>query len=421
MVAQNKYQDVKIEQGVPVIGSNSPQLNVNDMLLGSALGNNYDQAIFTRLIQSDPAFEALLNTEKSKMLRGLRKAGETGTVNIFDKDEEGNYVLEKAPKMSMAPMTAEPDDCCVVAGDLQVCKESVILKPLCLEKCWDGMERMMNTATAGNNSIVYQAYLGLLEGSGVPKKAYPTIEEFEQMSLISQFILLNILTFLNGVLEVEQNGNIIRRFNGLAEVYANPDVYTIDGSQGILEAFQDAVCRMNIVGRGRFNRGFFMADHIAFGAIESEIVRKTDGTYPAGWNVSQQSVTKDGTTYAEDVYTFLGIRIIKSDLLYVDEEELTGNIYYIPESMGIFSGIPLDMPAQFILDEWNKIDSPYIHWDRSKKAYPNCWSDCVSITNFGAVVNDLIAITNIKSRCDIKAYKGVEGMINIDALAPFVQ
>ncbi len=415
-----------MEQGIPVIGSDSPQLKVNNALWGTAMGNNHDQAVFTRLIQSDPAFEALLKTPKSVMLRGVRRSFQNGSVNIFDKDNDGNWVLEKAPKMSMSPMKANPDDCCVVAGDLQVCKDNVILKPLCLEKCWEGMERMINgEATPANNSIVFQAYLGMLENSGVPKKAYPTIEEFEQMSLISQFILLNMLTFLNGVLEVEQNGNIIRRFNGLAEIYANPDVYSIDGSQGILEAFQDALCRMNIVGRGRFNRGFFIADNIGFGAIESEIVKKTDGTYPNGWTVTQQSITKDGYTYSEPVYSFLGIRIVKSELLYVDEEDMTGHIYYIPESMGIFSGIPLDMPAKFILDEWNKPNSAYIHWDHAKKNYPDCWSDCVSITNFGAVVNenvnDLLAITNIKSRCEVKAYKGLEGMINVNSVAPFVQ
>lgn len=382
-----------------------------------------DLAIFTRIIRSDRAFEALLNTEMSRMLRAMRDAGA-----ISYEDDKGAIKLTNIPKLSLSPMTAKPDECCVTPGDLQVCKNGALLKSLCLEKCENGQESMMHDLTKAaptKNNLVYQAYLQLLKDSGVAQKTYPTIEEFEQLSLIAQFILLNILTFLNGMLSVERNGNIIRRFSGVAEIYANPDVYTVEGGSDLLSAFKEVACRMNVIGRGRFNKGFWLADSIAYSAIEAQVQPKTDGRYPAGWAVVQRTVTEGNNTYVENEYQFQGVRIIKSDLMYIDETDFAGNMYYIPETMGVFSAVPLDMPASFIQQEWEKAHSPFIHWDEGKTAAPDCWQSCVSLNNTGGVVatesNDLISITGINSGCEAKVFKGLEGLINVNSLAPYIK
>ncbi len=424
----NLVKDVEIKEGTPTLRSDNPILAVDSLIGGGLLGNNLAQSLFTALIEHDEGFTYLLNTQMSRQLKAMRDASNAGDhVPIFGRDKDNNLVLENIPKMSFSPMTAEADSCCVIAGDLQVCKDATILKELCLEKCKKGIDIMAeHIGVAGSNSAVYAAYKQMLLGSGIPKKALPTIEEFEQLGLIAQFVVLNMLTFLNGLLTTEQNGHIVRRFSGLAQVYTNPDVYTVDGSIGILEVFKEVSVRMHAIGKRYFREAFFLADKIAYSAIVTEVQKKADGNYPTGWSVrSEQRTSQDGKTYTDDVYYYENIRVVESGLVYVDETELTGNILLVPQTVGVFSAVPLDMNARFIYNEFSKNDSAFVHFEKGKTDYPDCWSACTSLTNMGAVVstesNLLLAITNIKSSYTPKVLKGIEGLINVNSYAPFIK
>ncbi|OFI46750.1 hypothetical protein BG262_02835 [Floricoccus penangensis] len=427
MKLQNK---IEMKNGLPFVKSDLQDIKINDFFTGGQLGTNFDQSVFATLIESDDVFKALLNTPMSRMLRAMRNASANeGTLpmiweEVVNEDGTKDLALKNIPTMSFSPMTAKPDDCCVVPGELQVCQDITILKPLCIEQCEEGITLMARQMGMPRNSVAYAAYLALLKETGV-NTDLPTQEAFDQLSLIAQFVLLNMLTFLNGLLDVEQNGNIIRRFNGLMQQYADPDIYTIDGSLGILEAFKQSLCRINIVGWEGFQQGFFAADFIAFQALQQEIVKKDNGEYPVGWKVVEGTETKNGVTYPKNYYYFNGIPVLESRNITVPDT-MVGNIYFVPPTEGVFSAIPLDFPEQFIMNEWKKSekDTAFIHWDRNKVAYPTCWSECVAITNFGGVFNanpnHLMVITAIKSVCGVDAYKGVEGLINPNSLAPYI-
>lgn len=420
------FSNTRVDNGVTVIPSDVRELSIDNLIVGGKLGNNLAQALFTSIIESDEGFAALMNTPMSRQLKAMRDASVAGeNLPIYGRNKDGDLTLTNIPKMSFSAMTAQPDDCCVIAGDLQVCKDETVLKAICIEKCEKEIDKMVAAVSGANSTgAVFAAYKQMLIGAGIPKKALPTLEEFEQLSLIGQFIVLNMLTFINGLLTVEQNGNIIRRFSGLAQVYANADVLTIAGNVGIIEAFDQALCRMNVVGFDYFSGGFFLTSRTAFTAIQKEIVPKRDGNYPSGWTVTTTTETVNGTTIPTKKYFFNGCPVIPSRLVYVDETTLEGDIYFVPPTVGVFSGIPLDMPASFILQEWEKKTSPFVHYSEASKAYPDCWTSCDRLTNFGAVVstevNALIKITGVSSGCDAEMYQGVEGIININSYAPYI-
>lgn len=420
------YTNVVHENGATVVKSDLDALSIDNLIVGGKLGNNLAQAIFTSIIESDAGFEALLNTPLSRQLKAMRDASVAGElVPIYGEDADGNRTLKDIPKMSFSAMTSNPDDCCVIAGDLQVCQDETILKAICIEKCEKELDRMIASVSgASSTSAVYAAYKQMLIGAGIPKKSLPTLAEFEQLSLIGQFITLNMLTFINGLLSIEQNGNIVKRFSGLAQVYARPDVLAISGAAGVIEAFDQVLCRLNIIGSANFAGGFFLASRTAFTAIQQEVTKKRDGEYPTGWTVTETTETINGFSMPKKNYWFNGLPIIESTLVYIDPDTLDGDIYLVPPSVGVFSGIPLDMPADFILREWEDPKSPFIHFDESATDYPDCWTACDRITNFGAVVsteaNALLKITGISAGCEPGMYKGVEGMININSYAPFI-
>lgn len=421
-----KYNNVMQENGATVVQSDLDALSIDNLIVGGKLGNNLAQALFTSIIESDAGFAALLNTPLSRQLKAMRDASLGGeNVPIYGEDTDGNLTLKNIPKMSFSAMTSNPDDCCVIAGDLQVCQDETILKAICIEKCEKELNRMVAAVSgASTTSAVYAAYKQMLIGAGIPKNSLPTLAEFEQLSLIGQFITLNMLTFLNGLLEVEQNGNIIKRFSGLAQVYARPDVLPISGSAGVIEAFDQVLCRLNIIGLDSFAGGFFLASRTAYTAIQREVVPKRDGNYPAGWTVADTTETVNGYQMPVKKYYFNGLPIIESNLVYVDSEILDGDIYLVPPTVGVFSGVPLDMPASFILNEWEKKTSPFVHFNESATAYPDCWTACDRLTNFGAVVsteaNALLKITGISSGCEPEMYQGIEGLININSYAPYI-
>lgn len=412
--------------GILAKATASSSMEIKNLITGAKLGSNLDQSVFTQLIEKYPELELLLNTQTSRMLRAMRNGSVGGDFTMpYSQDSEGNYTLKDIPKMSFSPMTAEPDDCCVVAGNLQVCEDETVLKPLCLEQCETEMEQMMGQiGWAGRNSAVYQAYTQMMRDSGVSKSAMPTQAEFEQLSLIAQFILLNALTFINGLLEVEQNGNIVRRFSGLAQIYSNPDVMPISGANGVIDAFDQAMCRMNMVGTERFAGGFWLASRTAYSAIQKAIVPKRDGNYPSGWTVTETTRNVNGFSVPEKRYFFMGNLIQPSQLLFIDDSTLQGDIYFVPQSVGVFSAVPLDVPAPFLMQEWDKPRSAFVHYDKETAAYPTCYTSCDRLTNFGAVIateaNDLIKITGIESGCDAEVFQGIEGLININSYAPYV-
>lgn len=412
--------------GVTLVKSGAEALSIDNLIVGGKLGNNLAKALFTSIIESDAGFAALLNTPLSKQLKAMRDASLGGeNVPIYGENAAGERTLKNIPKMSFSAMTANPDDCCVIAGDLQVCQDETVLKAICIEKCEKELDRMIASVShASTTSAVYAAYKQMLVGAGIPKASLPTLAQFEQLSLIGQFITLNMLTFLNGLLEVEQNGNIIKRFSGLAQVFANADVLPISGGNGVLTAFDQVLCRMNIVGSEFFAGGFFLASRTAFTAIQREVVPKRDGSYPAGWTVTETTETVNGYSMPKKNYYFNGLPVIESRLVYIDSDTLDGDIYLVPPTVGIFSGVPLDMPAQFILKEWEDPKSPFVHFDETSTAYPDCWTSCDRLTNFGAVVstevNALLKITGISSGCDAEMYKGIEGLINVNSYAPYI-
>ncbi|MFB8449006.1 hypothetical protein ACFC3Z_07920 [Enterococcus thailandicus] len=420
------YKNVTHTDGATVVPSSVEALSIDNLIVGGKLGNNLAQSIFTSIIESDEGFAALLNTPLSRQLKAMRDASLGGeNVPIYGEDADGNLTLKNIPKMSFSAMTSNPDDCCVIAGDLQVCQDETILKAICIEKCEKELNRMVAAVSgASTTSAVYAAYKQMLVGAGVPKNALPTLAEFEQLSLIGQFITLNMLTFLNGLLEVEQNGNIIKRFSGLAQVYARPDVLPISGSAGVIEAFDQALCRLNIIGADYFAGGFFLASRTAYTAIQREVVPKRDGNYPAGWTVTDTTEMVNGYSMPVKKYFFNGLPVIESDLVYIDPDTLDGDIYLVPPTVGVFSGVPLDMPASFILNEWEKKTSPFVHFNETATAYPDCWTACDRLTNFGAVVsteaNALLKITGVSAGCDPEMYQGIEGLININSYAPFI-
>lgn len=415
----NKDFAVKAQSGLA-------ELSIDNLIVGGKLGNNLAQSIFTQVIESDAGFAALLNTPLSRQLKAMRDASLGGEMMpIYSKNTQGQFTLKNIPKMSFSAMTANPDECCVIAGNLQVCQDETVLKEICIEKCESELERMVaGVSGASTTGAVFAAYKQMLVGAGIPKSGLPTLAEFEQLSLIGQFITLNMLTFINGLLTVEQNGNIIRRFSGLAQIYANADVMSISGANGVIEAFDQALCRMNVFGIDNFAGGFWLASRTAFSAIQKEIVKKRDGNYPSGWDVVDPTRSSNGYTVAAKDYFFMGLPVIMSAMVYVDTTTLQGDVYFVPPTVGVFSGAPLDMPAQFILDEWNKKTSPFVHFNETSNAYPTCWTSCDRLTNFGAVVsteaNALIKITGISSGCDHKVYKGIEGLININSYAPYI-
>ncbi|MDT2484124.1 hypothetical protein P7D72_06190 [Enterococcus avium] len=420
------YNNITETNGATVVQSGLEALSIDNLIVGGKLGNNLAQALFTSIIESDAGFAALLNTPLSRQLKAMRDASIGGeNVPIYGEDADGNLTLKNIPRMSFSAMTSEPDDCCVIAGDLQVCQDETILKAICIEKCEKELNTMVAAVSgASSTSAVYAAYKQMLVGAGVPKSSLPTLAEFEQLSLIGQFITLNMLTFINGLLSVEQNGNIVKRFSGLAQVYARPDVLPISGGAGVIEAFDQVLCRMNIIGSEFFAGGFFLASRTAYTAIQREVVPKRDGNYPAGWTVTDTTETVNGYSMPKKNYYFNGLPIIESTLVYIDPDTLDGDIYLVPPTVGIFSGVPLDMPASFILKEWEKPKSPFVHFDKSSTAFPDCWIDCDRLTNFGAVVsteaNALLKITGITAGCEPEMYKGVEGLININSYAPFI-
>lgn len=420
------FNNLEQRNGTTLVKSDVKALSIDNLIVGGKLGNNLAQSIFTSIIESDPGFAALLNTQLSKQLKAMRDASLGGeNVPIYGKNDKGELTLKNIPKMSFSAMTSNPDDCCVIAGDLQVCQDETVLKAICLEKCEKELDRMVEAVSgASTTSAVYAAYKQMLVGAGVPKSSLPTLAEFEQLSLIGQFITLNMLTFINGLLEVEQNGNIIKRFSGLAQLYANADVLPISGANGVLTAFDQALCRMNIIGSDLFAGGFFLASRTAFTAIQREVVPKRDGSYPAGWSVTETTETVNGYQMPKKLYYFNGLPIIESRLVYIDPETLDGDVYLVPPTVGAFSGVPLDMPAQFILEQWKNPKSPFVHFNETSTSYPDCWTACDRLTNFGAVisteVNALLKITGISSGCDAEMYKGIEGLININSYAPYV-
>lgn len=420
------FNNIEQRNGATLVKSDVKALSIDNLIVGGKLGNNLAQALFTSIIESDAGFAALLNTPLSKQLKAMRDASLGGeNVPIYGKNADGERTLQNIPKMSFSAMTANPDDCCVIAGDLQVCQDETVLKAICIEKCEKELDRMIASVShASTTSAVYAAYKQMLVGAGIPKSSLPTLEEFEQLSLIGQFITLNMLTFINGLLEVEQNGNIIKRFSGLAQVFANADVLPISGGSGVLAAFDQVLCRMNIIGSEFFAGGFLLASRTAFTAIQREVVPKRDGNYPAGWTVTDTTETVNGYSMPKKNYYFNGLPVIESRLVYIDPETLDGDIYLVPPTVGVFSGVPLDMPAQFILDQWEDAKSPFVHFDETSTSYPDCWTSCDRLTNFGAVVstevNALLKITGISSGCDAEMYKGIEGLININSYAPYI-
>ncbi len=420
------YKNVTQKNGATVVPSGLEALSIDNLIVGGKLGNNLAQALFTSIIESDAGFAALLNTPLSRQLKAMRDASVAGeNVPIYGEDADGNLTLKNIPKMSFSAMTSNPDDCCVIAGNLQVCQDETILKAICIEKCETELNQMVAAVSgASTTSAVYAAYKQMLVGAGVPKSSLPTLAQFEQLSLIGQFITLNMLTFINGLLTVEQNGNIVKRFSGLAQVYARPDVLPISGSAGIIEAFSQVLCRMNIVGSRVFAGGFFLASRTAYTAIQNDVTEKRDGKYPTGWTVTESTETVNGMQMPVKKYFFNGLPIIESDLVYIDPDTMDGDIYLVPPSVGLFSGVPLDVPASFILAEWEKAKSPFVHFDKSSTAFPDCWVDCDRLTNFGGVVatdaNALLKITGISSGCDAELYQGIEGLININSYAPYV-
>ncbi|MGX2947199.1 hypothetical protein [Enterococcus alishanensis] len=419
------FNDVQ-QDNVMVVPSGTENLSIDKLIVGGKLGNNLAQALFTSIIESDAGFAALLNTPLSRQLKAMRDASVGGeNVPIYGQDTDGNLTLKNIPRMSFSAMTSNPDDCCVIAGDLQVCQDETVLKAICIEKCEKELNRMVAAVSgASTTSAVYAAYKQMLVGAGVPKSALPTLAEFEQLSLIGQFITLNMLTFLNGLLQVEQNGNIIKRFSGLSQVYARPDVLPISGTAGVIEAFDQVLCRMNIIGADFFAGGFFLASRTAYTAIQREVVPKRDGNYPAGWTVTDTTETVNGYSMPKKNYYFNGLPIIESKLVYIDADTLDGDIYLVPPTVGVFSGVPLDMPATFILKEWEDPKSPFVHFERTSTNYPDCWTSCDRLTNFGAVVsteaNALLKITGVSAGCDPEMYQGIEGLININSYAPFI-
>lgn len=420
------YKNITQENGATVVKSDLEALSIENLIVGGKLGNNLAQALFTSIVESDAGFAALMNTPLSRQLRAMRDASIAGeNVPIYGEDADGNLTLKNIPKMSFSAMTSNPDDCCVIAGDLQVCQDETILKAICIEKCEKELNRMVAAVSgASTSSAVYAAYKQMLISEGIPKSSLPTLAQFEQLSLIGQFITLNMLTFINGLLSVEQNGNIVKRFSGLAQVYARPDVLPISGSVGIIEAFNQVLCRMNIIGSRVFAGGFFLASRTAYAAIQQEVIEKRDGKYPTGWTVTESTETVNGFQMPVKKYYFNSLPIIESDLVYVDPDTLDGDIYLVPPTVGIFSGVPLDMPGNFILQEWEKKTSPFVHFNESATAYPDCWTACDRLTNFGGVVatdaNALLKITGISAGCDPEMYQGIEGMININSYAPFI-
>lgn len=416
----------EIKNGVATVMSDNPILEVTNLFGPRIAGNNEAQSFFTSLIENDEGFNMLMNTAMSRQLRALRDGATNGNaINIAEK-VDGKFYLKNIPKMSFSPMTSDPDECCVVPGELQLCADKTELKMLCIEKCKTELEGLVDEMTGiQRNSIAYVAYQQMMINSGYPKADLPTIEQFEQLSLIAQFIALNMLTFLNGVLDVEQNGNIIKRFNGLAQVYAEPDIYTIDGSVGILEAFKEANARVRALGKSNFIGGFYLADRVAYAAVVEEVQEKPNGKYPSGWNVVTETKVRDGISYQDNSYYYDGFKIVESELLYIDTDTMDGNIQFIPQTVGLISGIPLDMPGSFIKQEYDKPKSTFVHWDKENVAFPDCWTDCNRIVNAGAVVrtesNQLIAITNIKSSYMPKVLSGIEGMININSYAPYIK
>lgn len=427
MEAIQKYNNIEVKNGIATVQSGLDALKIDDLIVGGKLGNNLAQALFTQIIESDEGFKALLNTPLSQSLRAMRDATQGGeNVPIYGRDADGNLTLQNIPKMSFSAMTSNPDDCCVIAGDLQVCQDATILKELCIEKCEKGIDKMAEAiGVAGSNSAVYAAYKQMMIGQGIPKSALPTLAEFEQLSLIGQFVTLNMLTFINGMLEVEQNGNIIKRFNGLAQVFAQPDVLTIDGSNGIEEAFDEIFCRLNVLGGlSQFAGGFFLASTFAYSAIQKVIVQNRNGNYPTGWSVVEGTTNVNGYDIPSNKYYFYGLPIIPSRLVYVDTDTLEGDIYLVSPNVGVFSAVPLDMPASFLLNEWEKRDSPFVHWSEESQAYPDCWTACERLTNMGAVVNtdtnSILKITSIASPCQAGSYQGIEGLLNVNAYAPYI-
>lgn len=423
---QNVFSNLETRGPVSVVKSDVPALNIDNLITGPKLGTNVSQSLFTALIESDAGFEALMNTPMTRHLRAMRDASAGGEiVPIYYEDKDGNNVLKNIPKLSFSAMTSNPDECCVVAGDLQVCQDDTILKGICIEKCEKELDRMIGSVShTSTNSAIYAAYKQMLIGGGVPKSSLPTIEQFEQLSLIAQFVMLNMLTFLNGMLQVERNGNIVKRFNGLAQIYAQPDVLSIDGGTGIVSAFNEVLCRMQVLGTKYFAGGFFMASRTAYLAIEKEIVKDRNGNYPVGWTVTEVTETTNGYSMPVKKYAFNGLPVVMSELLFIDDNTLAGDIYLVPPTVGIFSGIPLDMPGQFIMKQWKDPKSPFVHFDTQSEAFPDCWSSCDRLTNFGAVVstevNALLKITNIALSCNVESFQGIEGLINPNSYAPYI-
>ena len=126
------YNNITETNGATVVQSGLEALSIDNLIVGGKLGNNLAQALFTSIIESDAGFAALLNTPLSRQLKAMRDASIGGeNVPIYGEDADGNLTLKNIPRMSFSAMTSEPDDCCVIAGDLQVCQDETILKAIC--------------------------------------------------------------------------------------------------------------------------------------------------------------------------------------------------------------------------------------------------------------------------------------------------
>ena len=297
----------------------------------------------TEIVNRFPLVEWLLRTAYTQRVRAELQDG----CKTYKKD--GQWVLSAPGEFWSEIPQNSAEECCWQPFEFSKCGGDFPLKLLCLKSCDSMMDifmdRLVNLAGDVNGIATSQ------------EKRREAKRRVDRLSMAFYTAYTAILGHTN------VTSNILKPFNGLAQLMENPAVATINGTN-ILAAFESVGCRLAILGGEDV---VFAVNPVVYQSILSVIVPSQYGQYPFGW-------TRNG-----DEIRFHGHPFLQDKLVPVDASDGTGELWVLNgEALGLFLATDL-MPG----DDYIRIDGDY-----TKTPANGCAEECIYYYNLGAAVGN---------------------------------
>lgn len=336
----------------------------------------------TMLMNRFPLFTWLNGTQLSQAVRS--RIGDNGLC-MMHQDENGKWVIEVPRTVWTLPAQSTENECCWQPFDFAKCAGNVPVNLLCLKDCTPLLDSFIGRSLT------------------VPTGLQDIASEGETMEAIRHRVArlsMAFLTAYTAILGVDNTyTDILKPFHGLLAVMENPAIVSIQGA-AILSAFDSVACRLALLGdRGQF---VFAVNPVVYESIKAEIRPGQFGELPIGWR------------YAGDELEFSGIRFIRDNLVPVDLESGTGEVWVLAsDAVGINLATDL-MPSDDFVKTAETLGTAPVD---------GCGQDCRYYYNFGAAfannANRIMKIVNIPiSGACAAAITDLGGLIMPNTLIP---